>query len=190
LTLSPDIVRSIPPRPFAYSPHRELFASRTGLVFDALAPVEAAAQHVFQLLLDGERASRMIQQHGMDPSLPGWEDVLQAATGATFKAPAPKGFAADVQRTTDAVYLTHLLALAANERASSQVRERTTQHVRELKDWLASALKRVTDANQKAHLSYSLATIDRFFDDPEPFKRPAQVTIPPGQPIGCGEEMF
>ena len=63
LTLAPEIVNSIPPRPMGYNRHRETFPSRAGLAFDALAPAEVAANHTLRLILQPDRAARLIEQH-------------------------------------------------------------------------------------------------------------------------------
>ena len=74
----PDVVlEALPPRPDGYDPHRELFPRYTGQIFDALSPAIVAASHTLGSLLDAERAARLVEQHALDPALPGLDAVLQ-----------------------------------------------------------------------------------------------------------------
>ena len=59
------------PRPSGYGRTRELFPRYTGSMFDAISPAVVAAAHVVGNVLNGSRAARLLQQHLLDPSLPG-----------------------------------------------------------------------------------------------------------------------
>ena len=43
LTIPRSVLDNLPPRPFRFGPHQELFRRNTGLVFDAVGPAAAAA---------------------------------------------------------------------------------------------------------------------------------------------------
>jgi len=99
-TLSPDILalpelllQMIPPRPPENPTGRENFYRRTSPAFDALAPAEAAAEIVMNLLLQPERAQRMIEYHALDADNPGFDELatsLLAARGRRSRFPATR----------------------------------------------------------------------------------------------------
>src|SRR5690349_19006499 len=93
LSLPESLLRLIPPRPVGYGRNRELFRTRTQPVFDALAPAEAAADHVSGFLLNPERAARLVQFHARDPRNPGFAEVVDRILAATWKAPTATGYA-------------------------------------------------------------------------------------------------
>jgi hypothetical protein len=91
-TLSPQflavperLLAVIPPRPPFYSRSQENFALRTSPAFDSLAPAEAAAEIVVKLLLQPERAERMIEYHARETGNPGFDELLDDLINATWK---------------------------------------------------------------------------------------------------------
>ncbi|HSC28337.1 MAG TPA: zinc-dependent metalloprotease [Vicinamibacterales bacterium] len=86
LVLPADLLRKIPPRPAGYGGSRELFPRYTGSMFDAITPAVVAADMAVGLLLDEARAARLVQQHAVDPSMPGLEWVIDELMTATFNA--------------------------------------------------------------------------------------------------------
>ena len=95
---------------------------RTSPAFDSLAPAEAAADIVASVLFQPERAQRMIEYHARDANNPGFDELLNDVLTATWKSPATPGYNGAIQRTVNAVVLSRLMSLAADEHASSQVR--------------------------------------------------------------------
>ena len=92
-TLSPQalavpqpLLQLIPPRPPEYPGSKENFARRTSPAFDSLAPAEAAAEIVVQLLFQPERAQRMIEYHARDANNPGFDELLDDVMAATWKS--------------------------------------------------------------------------------------------------------
>ncbi|HUJ41607.1 MAG TPA: zinc-dependent metalloprotease, partial [Candidatus Acidoferrales bacterium] len=115
LALPEPVLRLIPPKPPLYRRDRENFRGHTGLTFDALAPAEAAANHVVGLLLNPERAERLVEQHAENPQEPGLDFVIGGLIGATWESPPRADYAGEVRNTVNDVVLEHLFALAANE---------------------------------------------------------------------------
>jgi hypothetical protein len=181
LTLPESVLKLLPARAYGYPRHRETFPSRTGVTFDALTPAETAANLVLGLLLNGQRATRLVEQHARDASLPGLSDVLNAVFISTWQAPRAPGLAAEVQRTVDNVALYHLFSLAKDEAAAPQVRALANSQLDALQRWLAGA---APDAAESAHRRYALLRIRQFREDPKQFTMPAPASPPPGQPIG------
>jgi hypothetical protein len=182
LTLPERVAKSIPPRAFGYPRNRETFTSRTGITFDTLAPAESAANIVFGLLLRPERATRLVEMHSRDATLPSLGEILDAVLTATWYAPRVTGVGAEVQRVVDAVALEHLMRLAADERGGAQARALTHDRLKSL-----SARLRLMRTGDKAHREYAVWRIEQFLRNPKEFALPAPVEPPPGQPIGSDD---
>jgi hypothetical protein len=184
LAVPEPLLRLIPPRPAGYPRTREDFRIRTQPVFDALAPVEAITAHVSAFLFNQERAARLVQFHARDPRNPGLDEVIDRVFAATWKAPAAGGYAGEIQHTVNMVVLTNLMSLAANDRASNQVRAIASWKLEQLKSWLNMQRRFTTDENQRAFLYYSFDQIKRFQEDPKKMNLTIAQPPPDGQPIG------
>ncbi len=187
LAMPESLLRLIPPRPSGYARNRETFRIRTHPVFDALAPAEAAADHVSGFLLNQERAARLIQFHARDPRNPGLAEVIDRILAATWKAPAAAGYAGEIQRSVDMIVLVDLMALASGERASNQVRAIASWKLDQLKNWLTSQSRLGADENRHAFLFYAIGQIKRFQDDPKKMNLTPPQAPPDGQPIGMDD---
>jgi len=189
-TLRPDVLAlprpllaMIPPRPSGYGPHRELFARETGLVFDAITPAAAAADLTVGLLLNPQRAARLVQQHALETGLPGLENLLDRLITATF-GPAPSdGYQAELSRTVRGVVAGQLVDLAASA-GMPQVRALTALKLTELRARLAQDAAGGAVA-ERAHRQLLATDIQRFlereYDPAHPTRTPQN---PPGSPIG------
>lgn len=184
LSLPESLLRLIPPRPAGYPRNREVFRTRTQPVFDALAPAEAIADHVSGFLLNSERAARLVQFHARDARNPGLGEVLDKILAATWRAPAVSGYAGEIQHTVNTIVLNDLMSLAANDRASNQVRALASWKLEQLKDFLTLQRRSTASENHRAFLYYTLEQIKRFQDDPKKVNLTPPQSPPDGQPIG------
>ena len=183
LALPEAALKLIPPKPPFYQRDREDFHGHTGLTFDALAPAEAAANHVIGLLLNAERAARLVEGHAEDAQVPGLEEIIDRLLAATWKAPRTAGYPGEVGRTVDDVALEKLFLLAADEKAPPQVRAVASWKLEEFRKW--STAQATTDAAQREHLYYGAARIAQFQKNPKDWKPTPATEIPEGQPIGA-----
>lgn len=202
LALPESLLKLIPPRPTGYPRNRETFRIRTSPVFDGLAPAEAFANHVSDFLLNPERAARLVEFHARDSRYPGFDEVLDKIISSTLKAPmgterrsrvAPgvalkvpftPAYETEIQRTVNMVLLTELMTLAANERASNQVRAIAEFRLELLRDWLLGQRNLTRDSEQQAYLFYAANQIKRFQEDPKKMNLTKPNDPPDGQPIG------
>jgi len=184
LTLPTSIIERLPPRPAGYGMHRELFPRYTGPVFDVITPAVVAAQHTVSNLLDPQRAARLVEQHALEPSLPGLEEVLDELLASVQRARVTNPYEAEVKRAVERVVVEQLMELAATARMP-QVRAIATDRLERLADvrTLASG-QRSRDADA-AHYALLVRDIRRFLDRPaSPYTAPPAPVIPPGAPIG------
>src|SRR5262249_12265526 len=149
----------LPPPAYGYEPSRESFASRTRPVFDLLAGPEAAAGLTVGLLLEPARASRLVQQHARDASLPGLEDVILALMNATWRAQPSKGSQSEIHRAVNDVVLYHLMSLAVDEHATGQARAVAFASLKKLLQQLVGEL---TPGEYAAQRELALAKLERF----------------------------
>jgi len=184
LALPESVLRLIPPRPPGYPRTREDFRIRTAPNFDALAPAEAITNHVCDFLFNPERAARLVQFHARYPGNPSLDEVLDSILTRTWKVPVSSTYQTEIQRTVNIIVLSELMSLAANERASNQVRAIAELKLEELKDWLAAQQRILENRNQKAYLRYAENQIKRFQEDPKKMNLSKANDPPDGQPIG------
>lgn len=183
LVLPETLLRSLPPRPMGYGRHRELFPRYTGMMFDAVTPAVVASSHTVSALLDATRAARLVEQHALDPSLPGLEDVLDALFAQVFDATPRNGYEAEIKRAIERVLTERVMAVAASA-PMPQVRAvaslRLERKLAEIKDGAG----RGNDANA-AHDAMLVRDIARFLRRPaDAFTAPNAPGAPPGAPIG------
>ncbi|MDE2148303.1 MAG: zinc-dependent metalloprotease [Gammaproteobacteria bacterium] len=182
LALPPSLIAQIPPRPPGYPFTRELFARYTGLTFDPLTPAATAADLTLINLLQPQRDARLVEQHAMDPSLPGLAQVVDRLIAATFDTRATDGYRAEILRAEQTLLVQHLMDLAADA-DMPQVRAVAALKLDQLRRRAAAA--KGGDEAEQAH-RFALASAIRRFE-----KRPAGASplpkapvTPPGSPLG------
>ena len=185
LTLPESLLKILPPRPPAYPRTEESFAAHTGVAFDPGSAAEAASEITVGLLLNPQRASRLVQYRARDAQYPGLEDVIEATVNATWKAPRATGFEAATQAVTETAVSEHLLALAASIDASKEAKAIARVEAVSLRDWIASTS--AANPQEKALNAATVARIDQFLKEPDKFTPAPAATVPPGQPIGDDE---
>lgn len=175
------ILKLLPPHPPQFEPTREDFHSRTEITFDSMAPVEAAADIPVSLLLNPERATRLVDYHSRDAANPGLEEVIDRLIAATWKTPRPAPRAAETQRTIGSVVLYRLMLLAQSEQASEQARAIAFLKLDDLRKWLVA--RPPAGTAERAHAVYAAAAIRRFEDDPKKITVAKPADPPDGSPI-------
>jgi Met-zincin len=188
LTVPKNILDAIPPRPPEFPRQRELFARTTGRAFDPLSPGTIAADVTIGFVLQLDRASRMVAQHALDPSLPSLNEVIDRLTKGTFDATAATSYEAEIRRAEERVLVDRVMWLAS---ASPNAEVRAIASLK-----LSNLAARLTAANatgEAEHANNALlaADIKRFLNRPaEPMRPRDQLRpivapdSPPGAPIG------
>ena len=177
LALPQELLKKIPPRPSGYGRTRELFPRNTGQMFDAITPAVVAADMTVGFLTDEARAARIVEQHALDPSLPGLESVMDELVSATFGAKTANAYEAEIARAVQRVVVEHLTTLASSS-DMSQVRAIATNA-------LQKRMQTLTNGSAGAHELLLAADIKRFLERPAPTAtRPEIPSAPPGAPIG------
>jgi Met-zincin/Domain of unknown function (DUF5117) len=188
LALPESLLKMIPPRPPEYPTGRENFSRRTSPAFDALAPAEAVAEIVTSLLLQPERAQRMIEYHALDAGNPGFDELVSDLLAATWKShPASgddAGYKGAIQRTVNSVVFDRLMSLAEDDHASAQVRGVAALKLDELNKWIATQASSAKDDATRAQFFFVKNQIDRFQRNPAEVRLTPPAPPPDGDPIG------
>jgi hypothetical protein len=184
LALPGSLLKVIPPRPPQYQASRENFARRTSPAFDALAPAEAAANIVVSAVLEPERAQRMIEFHALDSKYPDFAELVDDLLAATWKAPPMPGYNGAIQRTVNSVVLDQLIALAADEHPSAQVRAIASLELDDLKKWITARTASAKGEATRAQFFFAQNQIDHFQKNPAEVRLTTPAPPPEGDPIG------
>ena len=184
LIIDEKLLRLIPPRPPGYAQTRELFPGYTGDTFDPIAAAESAARITVDLIFHPHRASRLIESHARDRSIPALSEVLNTVIDATWKRSSEKTMEAEIQRVVNNLVLEAMIHLAVDPSASGQARAEAYGVLVDLHHWMKKRSRSERDVAQRAHLIYGAARMDGFFSESFPEFRVQPVTVPPGAPIG------
>jgi Met-zincin/Domain of unknown function (DUF5117) len=183
LALPERIATLLPPRPQGFGRTRELFPRYTGQTFDAVTPAVVAATETVDQILDDARAARLVEQHALDPSLPGLGEVIDSLVAATLGARTTSPYQAEVRRATGRVAIEGLMRLSADA-PMAQVRALATLRLRRAAATLGRASPG-TDEADAASSALLVGDIRRFLDRPYSVEaQPRGASIPPGAPIG------
>jgi hypothetical protein len=182
LAIPDAVIDVLPPRPTGFGGGRELFPRYTGSSFDVITPAVVAADHTVSQILNSQRAARLVQQHSVDESLPGLEEVVNRLAGATFGANPGNSYEAEINRAVERVVVENLMRLGATAQMS-QARAVATQALVGLHDTLQS--QSGVSADDAAHGALLARDIERFLSRPgEVYTQAATPGAPPGAPIG------
>ena len=181
----PDrVLELVPPRPPGHAKSRETFPTDTGKIFEPLGAAQSAASLTLDVLLEPTRAARLVAANARDASMPGFDDVTEALTRATWYGAQRGGVEGEIQRAVNNLVLDRLMQLAMNDGADAQVRALALAAVDAIEQWLASRVAAERDASWRAHYAFARHRIQRMRDDPASVEQLAPVTVPPGEPIG------
>lgn len=173
LTLPEELLRQLPPRPPGLEQSVESFPSHTAVTFDPIAASESAADLTLTVLLNPERANRLVEYHARDSSLPSLNEVVDAALQAAVTHPS-SGLANVIASATTARIIEALLRLSASPECSFMTRAIVDARLHAL------AAAQPTDAVGEA-IKRRIETFER---SPETFKVEPARAVPPGMPIG------
>ena len=142
------------------------------------------------MLLVPERLNRLVEQEARGTlrsfTLAG---VLQQLQTALFKVSAAETpMQAEIRRNIQQLFLNKLLSVAAADAATPAVKGAFLLKINTLETELKQELTRATNVGEQGNLTYLLNQIRLFREKPGDFKPVPGPGIPPGQPIGCGDE--
>ncbi len=179
LALPEGLLEIIPPRPAGLGYSRELFSGNTGPALDALGIAETAADLPVSLILNPDRANRLVEYSARTGNL-SLDEVLDALINTSWDQNSPEGYLGSVHRVVKHVVLKNMIALAASNSANPVTKAIVFDKLTDLKVELSLNSNNVTDNKYAVHL------IDQFLNNPEEFEVEDAPAPPPGSPIGSG----
>lgn len=184
LSLPESLIKLIPPRAFGYPRTRETFKSRSGLTFDYLSAAETATQLTLRMILNPERASRLVMFKARDNKQPGLSYVLKELVKSTIledKQPE-NSMEKEIKKTVNYSVLNHLFKLATNKKSHEEVNAITFSILEHL-------LQQIKNKDSR-HYAYLSMKIRNFLDGDIQMLIPNQITSPDGSPIGMQQDGF
>ena len=184
LSLPESLIKLIPPRAFGYPRTRETFKSRSGLTFDYLSAAETATQLTLRMILNPERASRLVMFKARDNKQPGLSYVLKELVKSTIledKQPE-NSMEKEIKKTVNYSVLNHLFKLATNKKSHEEVNAITFSILEHL-------LQQIKNKDSR-HYAYLSMKIQNFLDGDIQMLIPNQITSPDGSPIGMQQDGF
>lgn len=175
LALPEDLLEIIPPRPAGLGYSRELFNGNTGPALDALGIAETAADLLVSLILNADRANRLVEYSARDGNL-SLENVVDRLLSVSWNRNANNGYHGAIQRVVNHVVLKNMIELAASNSANPVTKAIMHQKLTDLQ----SKLSRNKDADSQ----YAAHLIAQFFTNPKEFEAEDAPSPPPGSPIG------
>ncbi len=181
----PDYILSIiPPRPPGFPRGRELFASRTGLTFDPLYAAETSAAHTIRLMLNPQRAARLIEYYARDNQNPSLEEVISTILSRSWYLKPSIGAAAVYQQIVNQLVLNQLFNLVVYSETNPIVHATAYDQIQKLKGYIEEQQEEVDEENWRVFYHYALFQIDLFSRAPGKYDIPGILTMPDGPPIG------
>lgn len=179
----PKIIRDLfPPRATGFDRTRESFDGKTGLTFDDLSAAETASEMNLSMLLNPERASRLVLQKSKDQNQLGLDETLDALINQTFKSSHNDAYQTELQNTINYVALKYLFNLASQTDTYPQVNAIVKFKLNDLSGYLKN---RKTIGVQQMYDVDMSAKISQYVAHPDSFKLIPSPKIPDGSPIGC-----
>lgn len=176
LKIPQRILKLFPPRAMGYERTRESFKSNTNVTFNSLGPVATASNMTLRLLLNAERANRLVEQYALSESNLSLNEVLSQLIKHTFTVKTKTSYEKEIAHTVQHSVFQNVLNLIATDDASPQVKSIANETL----DTLLTMLK----SNKSTFNNQLIRELISFRKYPERFKIYEVPKIPDGSPIG------
>ena len=170
-----------PPRAIGFGRSRESFKSDLGVEFDAFGAVETASEMTLNLLLNPQRASRLIAHQSLNKRQLGLAELLDELIVKTISKTHKDSYYQELQNVINSAVLEQLFYLAATKNQYKQVNAIVLFKLNEIKLILE---KKEAVGNQKIYDIAMVKMIAGFVKDPTSFEKINALQIPDGSPIG------
>lgn len=170
LAIPESVLEIMAPRSFGWVTGGPAWSNRAGPAFDQIGAATTVASEIVGGVLAPGRTARVVAFHARDPSLPSLEEVVARLVDDAWDRSGNAAEAALV-RVVQNVVVDELLALAANEAATTEARAAAEWGLRRAQSRAASASATgdsadPTGATVVAHAERVVSTIDRYFERP------------------------
>ena len=185
LAIPDTVLTLLAPRPYGYGGSVELFGSRTRPVFDELGAARTLSQMIVDVVLQPERAARLVQYAAHDANALSLGETIDTLVAATWRRPVPAGpKLAALQRVTQRSVADALLDLSADKNAAPEVRAMATYKLTTLRPLAARKARATRDDTARAHWEQIERDLGRWLEDGVMPERAEAMVAPPGDPFG------
>ncbi|HEU4996282.1 MAG TPA: zinc-dependent metalloprotease [Gemmatimonadaceae bacterium] len=189
LAIPDTVIALMPPGAGVLTPRVELFGTRTQPAFDELGAARTLAQMIVDLVLQRERAARLVQfatRPGPQLTLAATIDTVVGATWRRLAPTSPK--LAALQRVAQRAVADRLILLAADSSAAPDVRAVIELKLGELRALtVGRGGAAATNVDERAHWASIQRDMTAWLERREVPKMTAALTPPPGDPFGIPE---
>ncbi len=156
-----------------------------------MAAAESIANTTLRLILNSDRAERIIEHHARDNNQPSLDDLLSQLLkhNITDRTLNKDDFKGEIYRMVQMTTLKYLLASLASEQTPGNVKAKVAFAVENVKKYSLQQLAKTSNPNfENANHLQMIKMISDFEQHPATFKLPESLPMPDGSPIG--EEIF
>ncbi len=177
LTLSPDIIKLIPPKAYGSYRNRESAPSKTGLVFDPLELASASVGHTLKGLFNPARLNRVSQQASLGEAPWSLSDYLKQILDATVKAQIDQDMSGLVQKRIGALTIELLMDSLQSDQLSIEAKADVYAALNSLSHWLT------THARSESFYKLAAHHLNWYFEHRKWLSLVKVTPMPPGSPI-------
>jgi hypothetical protein len=181
IAIPQDKLDLFPPRAMGFGRSRESFKSDLGVEFDAFGAVETASEMTLNLLLNPQRASRLIAHKSLNKNQLGLVELMDELVEKTINKKHKDSYFQELQNVINLKVLEQLFYLYSNNNQYKQVNAIVGFKLNEIKLFLAS---KKSEGIQNIYDKAMVKMIDNFIKNPTSFKKTRAPQIPDGSPIG------
>ena len=182
LAVPENLLDLIPTRPAGISSSRELFSGNTGPSLDALGIAETAAELSVSLILNPQRANRLVEYGARDNNLT-LKETIDELMESSWNKKKERGYLGSIQDVVNSVVTKNLIELHASRQSNPLTKAIVASELIKLSQMLSER------SNDPMALHASMM-IDSYLDDPSEFESPRTLSAPPGSPIGSGPMFY
>ncbi len=181
LALPESVLNLIPPRPAGIASSRELFNGNTGPSLDALGIAQTAADLPISLILNPQRANRLVE-YGARNEGPSLSEVIDRIIRKTVSMRGGDDYYGSIQQTVNFVVVMNLIQLHASSQANPITKAVVFKKLTAISELLSER-----DEPMAMQLSEMIET---YFKNPKSFDIPRDLPAPPGSPIGTAPMLY
>ena len=181
IAIPKDKLALFPPRAMGFGRTRESFKSDLGVEFDAFGAVETASEMTLNLLLNPQRASRLIAHKSLNKNQLGLVELMDELVAKTINKKHKDSYFQELQNVINLKVLEQLFYLASYKNQYQQVNAIVLFKLDEIKSILKN---NNSQGIQKIYDIAMIKMIDGFVKNPTSFKKSKAPKIPDGSPIG------
>ncbi len=182
LAIPENLLDLIPTRPAGISSSRELFSGNTGPSLDALGIAETAAELSVSLILNPQRANRLVEYGARDNNLT-LKETIDELMESSWNKKKERGYLGSIQDVVNSVVTKNLIELHASRQSNPLTKAIVASELIKLSQMLSER------SNDPMALHASMM-VDSYLDDPSEFEAPRTLSAPPGSPIGSGPMFY